>query len=270
MRYAPDLDPVLKGLTFTVNAREKVGVVGRTGSGKSTLALSFFRFVEPTEGNILIDGIDICQIGTQDLRSNLTIIPQDPVLFSGTLRSNLDPFQEFDEESIMAALKRVELLPSDDDVDVPEQGDSHSREDLLLTSNVFTDLESPVSEGGQNFSQGQRQLICLARALLKRNRIVLMDEATASVDFETDEAIQKTIATEFADCTILCIAHRLRTVIEYDKILVLDQGEIAEFASPLVLLNTPDSIFNKMCENSGEYEALVALAKEKHELVDVL
>ncbi|KAF1804752.1 hypothetical protein V8B55DRAFT_1497484 [Mucor lusitanicus] len=270
VRYAPDLDPVLKGLTFTVNAREKVGVVGRTGSGKSTLALSFFRFVEPTEGNILIDGIDICQIGTQDLRSNLTIIPQDPVLFSGTLRSNLDPFQEFDEESIMAALKRVELLPSDDDVDVPEQGDSHSREDLLLTSNVFTDLESPVSEGGQNFSQGQRQLICLARALLKRNRIVLMDEATASVDFETDEAIQKTIATEFADCTILCIAHRLRTVIEYDKILVLDQGEIAEFASPLVLLNTPDSIFNKMCENSGEYEALVALAKEKHELVDVL
>ncbi|KAL7326011.1 hypothetical protein PS15p_208405 [Mucor circinelloides] len=270
VRYAPDLDPVLKGLTFTVNAKEKVGVVGRTGSGKSTLALSFFRFVEPTEGHILIDGIDICQIGTQDLRSNLTIIPQDPVLFSGTLRSNLDPFQEFDEESIMAALKRVELLPSDEDVDVPEQGDGHSREDLLLTSNVFTDLESPVSEGGQNFSQGQRQLICLARALLKRSHIVLMDEATASVDFETDEAIQKTIASEFADCTILCIAHRLRTVIEYDKILVLDQGEIAEFASPLDLLNTPDSIFNKMCENSGEYEALVALAKEKHELVDVL
>lgn len=232
------------------------------------MALSFFRFVEPTEGTIFIDGIDICQIGTEDLRSNLTIIPQDPVLFSGTLRSNLDPFQEFDEDSIMAALKRVELLPSDEDVDVPEQGDSHPTEDL--TSNVFTDLESPVSEGGQNFSQGQRQLICLARALLKRNRIVLMDEATASVDFETDEAIQKTIATEFADCTILCIAHRLRTVIEYDKILVLDQGEIAEFASPLDLLNTPDSIFNKMCENSGEYDALVALAKEKHELINVM
>ncbi|CEP08191.1 hypothetical protein [Parasitella parasitica] len=250
VRYAPDLDPVLKDLTFTVKSKEKVGVV------------------EPTEGTILIDGIDICQIGTEDLRSNITIIPQDPVLFSGTLRSNLDPFQEFDEESIMAALKRVELLPSEEDVDVPEQGDCHPPEDL--TSNVFMDLESPVSEGGQNFSQGQRQLICLARALLKRSRIVLMDEATASVDFETDEAIQKTIATEFAECTILCIAHRLRTVIEYDKILVLDQGEIAEFASPLDLLNTQDSIFNKMCENSGEYEALVALAKKKHELIDVM
>ncbi|KAI8646442.1 P-loop containing nucleoside triphosphate hydrolase protein [Parasitella parasitica] len=268
VRYAPDLDFVLKDLTFALKSKEKVGVVGRTGSGKSTLALSFFRFVEPTEGTILIDGIDICQIGTEDLRGNITIIPQDPVLFSGTLRSNLDPFQEFDEESIMAALKRVELLPSDEDVDVPEQGDSHHAEDL--TSNVFADLESPVSEGGHNFSQGQRQLLCLARALLKRNRIVLMDEATASVDFETDEAIQKTIATEFADCTILCIAHRLRTVIEYDKILVLDQGEIAEFASPLDLLNTPNSIFSKMCENSGEYETLVALAKKKHELIGIM
>ncbi|KAI7905777.1 uncharacterized protein BX663DRAFT_500876 [Cokeromyces recurvatus] len=268
VRYAPDLDPVLKGLTFSIKAKEKIGVVGRTGSGKSTLALSFFRFVEPSAGTIFIDGIDICQIGTKDLRSNLTIIPQDPILFSGSLRSNLDPFDEFDDDDILAALRRVELIPSEDDVDVPEASDQHSHEEL--NANIFTDLETPVSEGGLNFSQGQRQLICLARALLKRNRIVFMDEATASVDFETDEAIQKTIASEFADCTILCIAHRLRTIMEYDKILVLDQGEIIEFANPLELLNIPDSIFNKMCENSGEYETLVALAKRKHQLVDVL
>lgn len=185
-------------------------------------------------------------------------------MFSGSLRSNVDPFDEFDEESILAALQRVELIPADIDAS------SHEGSMENLNFNIFSDLTSPVSEGGLNFSQGQRQLICLARALLKRNRVVFMDEATASVDFETDEAIQKTIATEFADCTILCIAHRLRTVIEYDRVLVLDDGEIAEFASPLDLLNTPDSLFNKMCENSGEYEVLVALAKEKHQLIDVL
>ncbi|GAA5817685.1 hypothetical protein MFLAVUS_011236 [Mucor flavus] len=265
IRYAPDLDPVLKGLTFSVKPREKIGVVGRTGSGKSTLALSFFRFVEPSEGNIVIDGIDICDIGTEDLRSNLTIIPQDPVLFSGSLRSNLDPFDEFNDENIFAALRRVELISPEIDVS------SNQHEENIEDSNfnIFLDLSSSVSEGGLNFSQGQRQLICLARALLKRSTVVFMDEATASVDFETDEAIQKTIASEFVDSTILCIAHRLRTVIEYDRILVLDQGEIAEFASPLELLNRPNSIFHKMCENSGEYEGLVALAKEKHQLVDV-
>jgi ABC-type multidrug transport system fused ATPase/permease subunit len=191
------------------------------------------------------------------------------VLFSGNLRSNLDPFDEFDDESIYVALRRVELIPTDDDVDVPEQRSHSFHTYEELNTNVFTDLETPVSEGGLNFSQGQRQLICLARALLKKNRIVFMDEATASVDFETDEAIQKTIASAFSECTILCIAHRLRTVIEYDKILVLDQGEIVEFANPLTLLETPESVFNKMCENSGEYDNLLALAKEKHQLVDV-
>lgn len=186
-------------------------------------------------------------------------------MFSGSLRSNLDPFEEFNDENIFAALRRVELIPPEIDVS------SNQREENIEDSNfnIFLDLSSSVSEGGLNFSQGQRQLICLARALLKRSTVVFMDEATASVDFETDEAIQKTIASEFVDSTILCIAHRLRTVIEYDRILVLDQGEIAEFASPLELLNTPNSIFHKMCENSGEYEGLVALAKEKHQLVDV-
>ncbi|KAI8379596.1 P-loop containing nucleoside triphosphate hydrolase protein [Radiomyces spectabilis] len=261
VRYAADLDPVLRGLSFSINPREKIGVVGRTGSGKSTLALSFFRFVEATKGRILIDNIDIKHLGTEDLRANLTIIPQDPTLFSGTLRSNMDPFDQFTDEDIFMALRRVHLLPTGNAVDEVELSG--------VNSNVFKDLDTPVSEGGKNFSQGQRQLLCLARALLKRTRIVLMDEATASVDFDTDKAIQKTIATEFADCTILCIAHRLHTVIEYDRILVLDQGKIVEFASPLELIKNVESVFFRMCKNSGEFDSLLALAKAKHQLVDV-
>ncbi|KAL0086848.1 P-loop containing nucleoside triphosphate hydrolase protein [Phycomyces blakesleeanus] len=260
VRYAADLDPVLKGLNFSVKPTEKIGVVGRTGSGKSTLALSFFRFVEASKGSIKIDNVNILHVGTEDLRGNLTIIPQDPTLFSGSIRSNMDPFDQFTDEAIFTALRRVHLLPSDNDDDIEVVG---------VNANVFKDLDTPVSEGGKNFSQGQRQLLCLARALLKRTKIVLMDEATASVDFRTDKAIQKTIATEFADCTILCIAHRLHTVIEYDRILVLDQGNIAEFDSPLQLITNPESSFYKMCRNSGEFESLVALAKEKHQLVDV-
>ncbi|CAM0141904.1 hypothetical protein VKS41_004394 [Umbelopsis sp. WA50703] len=263
IRYAADLDPVLHGISFSIKGREKIGVVGRTGSGKSTLALSFFRFVEASQGSIVIDGIDISKIGTEDLRSNLTVIPQDPTLFSGTLRSNLDPFDQFEDTDIFESLRRVHLLPASDD----EQ--ALIDEDANINTNVFRNLESPVSEGGKNFSQGQRQLLCLARALLKRCRIVFMDEATASVDFKTDEAIQHTIATEFADCTILCIAHRLLTVVEYDRILVLDHGKILEFASPYELIKDPESAFHKMCKNSGDFEKLSALAKKKHQLVDI-
>ncbi|KAL9545898.1 hypothetical protein MBANPS3_006918 [Mucor bainieri] len=255
VRYAADLEPVLKGLTFSIKPMEKVGIVGRTGSGKSTLALSFFRFIEAFEGSIFIDDVDISKIGTKDLRSNLTIIPQDPVLFSGTLSSNMDPFDQFTQDEIFTALRRVHLLKDTSDQDINQ--------------NVFKDLTTLVSEGGKNFSQGQRQLLCLARALLKRSKVVLMDEATASVDFETDKAIQKTITTEFKDSTILCIAHRLNTVIEYDRILVLDHGEILEFASPLDLLQDENSAFYKMCRNSGEFDNLLELARAKHQLVDI-
>lgn len=226
VKYAADLDPVLHNISFNVKPQENIGVVGRTGSGKSTLALSFFRFIEASEGSIVIDGINIKDIGTEDLRSNLTIIPQDPTLFSGTLRSNMDPFDQFDDESIFAAFRRVHLIPSDDGS--PSSSIFNGDNDEV-NANVFKDLDTTVSENGKNFSQGQRQLLCLARALLKRSRIVLMDEATASVDFYTDKAIQKTISTEFSDSTILCIAHRLHTVIEYDRILVLDGGKVVEF-----------------------------------------
>ncbi|KAK4518579.1 uncharacterized protein ATC70_008798 [Mucor velutinosus] len=268
IKYAADLDPVLKGISFSIKSQEKIGVVGRTGSGKSTLALSFFRFIEASQGSIVIDNIDIKDLGTEDLRSSLTIIPQDPTLFSGCLRSNMDPFDQFTDQDIFTALRRVHLLPTEEGDNSAETIAAGSTLDEV-NANVFKDLTTNVTEGGKNFSQGQRQLLCLARALLKRSRIVLMDEATASVDFKTDRAIQKTIATEFADSTILCIAHRLHTVIEYDRILVLDQGQILEFDSPLTLITNPESSFYKMCRKSGEFDSLVALAKSKHELVDV-
>lgn len=254
----------MKGISFSIKPQEKIGVVGRTGSGKSTLALSFFRFIEASKGSIVIDGLDIKDLGTEDLRSNLTIIPQDPTLFSGSLRSNMDPFDQFTDDDIFTALRRVHLLTNEDAVFAESNTQSNK-----VNANIFKDLHTAVTEGGKNFSQGQRQLLCLARALLKSSRIVLMDEATASVDFETDKAIQNTISTEFADSTILCIAHRLHTVIEYDRILVLDQGEIVEFDSPLTLIDNPESVFYKMCRKSGEFESLLALAKSKHELVDI-
>ncbi|CAO3617183.1 unnamed protein product [Cunninghamella echinulata] len=256
VRYAEDLPAVIHNLSFSVKPQEKIGIVGATGSGKSTLALSFFRFVEASKGSITIDNVDISRIGTEDLRSNLTIIPQDPVLFSGSLRSNMDPFDQFTDDEIFTALKRVHLIPTDDDA-------FEVSEEIQVNVNVFKDLNSNVTEGGKNFSNGQRQLICLARALLKRSKVVLMDEATASVDFDTDKLIQKNISTEFSDSTILTIAHRLATIIDYDRIMVLHHGELLEFDSPMNLLNNPDSAFYKMCVKSGEFESLLAAASQK-------
>ncbi|CAG8847868.1 406_t:CDS:2, partial [Gigaspora margarita] len=221
VRYALDLEPVLHHISFNVNGQEKIGLVGRTGSGKSTIALSLFRFVEPSDGKILVDEIDISSVGVEDLRSRITIIPQDPILFTGTIRSNLDTFSQYKDSEILESLRRVYLIPSEEDVDA-----IIFSEDKI---NLFKNLDTPVSEGGKNFSQGQRQLLCLARALLRSSKIILMDEATASIDFAMDERIQKMIKTEFAECTVLCIAHRLRTVIDYDRILVIDRGNIIEF-----------------------------------------
>ncbi|KAF9437497.1 hypothetical protein BGZ76_000493 [Entomortierella beljakovae] len=242
MQYSPDDPPVIRDVSFHVNPREKVGIVGRTGAGKSTLAVAFFRFMEMTAGKITVDGVDISSLGVHDLRSSLTIIPQDPVLFIGTIRSNLDPFDEHDDAALWATLKRVHLI-SDDGTE----------------SNSFGNLDSEVQENGNNFSQGQRQLIGLARALLKQSKIIILDEATASVDHETDARIQATIREEFKESTLLTIAHRLRTIIDFDKVLVMDHGRVVQFDTPWNLIRS-EGIFRGMCQRSGEFDLLVELA----------
>ncbi|XP_015591556.1 multidrug resistance-associated protein 1 isoform X6 [Cephus cinctus] len=231
VRYREGLDLVLNGLTFIVNGGEKVGIVGRTGAGKSSLTLSLFRIIEPAHGKIFIDNIDISTLGLHELRTRLTIIPQDPVLFSGTLRINLDPFYLYDDEEVWRALEHAHLRH--------------------FVSGLPNGLMHEVSEGGDNLSVGQRQLICLARALLRKTRVLILDEATAAVDLETDDLIQRTIRQEFHDCTILTIAHRLNTILDSDKVIVLDKGRIIEYDAPDALLQIKTSAFYSMAKDSG-------------------
>uniref|UniRef100_A0A804LAC5 Uncharacterized protein n=1 Tax=Musa acuminata subsp. malaccensis TaxID=214687 RepID=A0A804LAC5_MUSAM len=226
VRYAEHLPSVLKNITCIVPGRKKVGVVGRTGSGKSTLIQALFRIVEPREGTIEIDDVDICKIGLHDLRSRLSIIPQDPIMFEGTVRGNLDPLKEYSDSRIWEVLDKCQL------------GD-------MIRKNSKK-LDSTVIENGENWSVGQRQLLCLGRALLKRSNILVLDEATASVDTATDGIIQETLREEFKDCTILTIAHRIHTVIDSDLILVLSEGKILEYDKPSMLLEREDSAFSKL------------------------
>ncbi|XVF32758.1 hypothetical protein REPUB_Repub17cG0110800 [Reevesia pubescens] len=219
VRYRPNTPLVLKGMTLSINGGEKIGVVGRTGSGKSTLIQVLFRLVEPTGGKIIIDGIDICMIGLHDLRSRFGIIPQEPVLFEGTVRSNIDPTGQFSDEEIWESLDRCQLK----DVVASKPGK----------------LDSLVVDNGDNWSVGQRQLLCLGRVLLKRSRLLFLDEATASVDSQTDAIIQKIIREDFAACTIISIAHRIPTVMDCDRVLVVDAGRAKEFDKPSRLLERP-------------------------------
>lgn len=228
MRYRPELEPALHSLSVTIEAGQRVGIVGRTGAGKSSLLLALFRMVEPSGGRILIDGVDTQNIALETLRSRIAIIPQDPVLFAGTVRRNLDPFSEFSEVELWNALKRAHLFSALNAL--PEK------------------LESKVNEGGSNFSVGQRQLLCLARALLRRAKILLLDEATASVDYGTDALIQQTLREEFAGCTVLTIAHRLNTVLDSDRILVLAEGMLVEFGSPADLAASQGGYFREALE----------------------
>ncbi|KAJ2007332.1 Transporter of the ATP-binding cassette (ABC) [Coemansia thaxteri] len=276
LKYAATLPPVIKGISFEAKPCEKVGIVGRTGAGKSTLTLAMFRFMEASSGRIVIDGIDISQMGVGDLRSRLTIIPQDPMLFAGTIRSNLDPFGEHGDDELWLALRRAHLLGNDEQQPatssaaptssrastIGDEAASDSR--LAALGRTISNLEMAVAENGTNFSQGQRQLIALARALVKRTRVIILDEATASVDFDTDAKIQATIRSEFTDSTLLCIAHRLRTIVDYDKVLVLDHGEIVEYDSPYSLLCRSEGLFRHMCLKSGEYDYLFSVAERKH------
>eukprot|EP00058_Branchiostoma_floridae_P021695 XP_002607185.1 hypothetical protein BRAFLDRAFT_118636 [Branchiostoma floridae] len=229
-RYREGLDLVIKGIDVTIKGGEKIGIVGRTGAGKSSLTLAIFRIIEAAGGDIEIDGVNISKIGLHDLRGRITIIPQDPVLFSGTLRMNLDPFDSCSDQDIWVALELSHL------------------KDFVM--GLGAQLEHEVSEGGENLSVGQRQLVCLARALLRKSKILVLDEATAAVDLETDDLIQSTIRTQFADCTVLTIAHRLNTIMDSTRVLVLDAGRIAEFDSPQDLIASR-GIFYGMAKDAG-------------------
>ncbi|XP_020828220.1 ATP-binding cassette sub-family C member 3 [Phascolarctos cinereus] len=230
VRYREGLELVLKNLSLRVKGGEKVGIVGRTGAGKSSMTLSLFRILEAAQGEIHIDGVNIASIGLHDLRSMLTIIPQDPVLFSGTLRMNLDPLGKYSDEEMWQALELSSLHKF-----VRSQPEG---------------LDFECSEGGENLSVGQRQLVCLARALLRKSRILVLDEATAAIDLETDDLIQATIRSQFKGCTVLTIAHRLNTIMDYTRVLVLDKGTIAEFDSPTNLIMAR-GIFYGMAKDAG-------------------
>ncbi|XP_074651922.1 multidrug resistance-associated protein 1-like isoform X2 [Tubulanus polymorphus] len=230
-RYREGLELVLHGINLRINGGEKVGIVGRTGAGKSSMTLCLFRMIEAAEGSILIDGINIASIGLHQLRTKLTILPQDPVLFSGSLRMNLDPFDEFSDDQLWNSLEHAHLK--------------------TFVQSLSERLEYECGEGGQNLSIGQRQLVCLARTLLHKTKILVLDEATAAVDLETDDLIQQTIRKEFADCTILTIAHRLNTIMDNDRVLVLDYGNVKEFDSPTELLKDKNSMFYKMAKDAG-------------------
>ncbi|KAG8533079.1 uncharacterized protein KY384_001862 [Bacidia gigantensis] len=269
--YAPDLPPVLKGLNFRVESRERVGVVGRTGAGKSSLTLALFRFLEAREGSIIIDGINVADISLQVLRSRLAIIPQDPVLFSGTVRSNLDPFDEHTDENLQDALQRVQIVRSSSSTTPnnntrPPSRDKHTNPSTppqQANTNASITLNTPISESGLNLSQGQRQLLCLARAIVRRPKILVLDEATSAVDMETDLLIQRSIRHEFRDATLLVIAHRLSTIADFDKILVMREGKGVEFGTPGELLRREgEGVFKSLVEESGEREELRRIIEE--------
>uniref|UniRef100_A0A674D3X8 ABC-type glutathione-S-conjugate transporter n=1 Tax=Salmo trutta TaxID=8032 RepID=A0A674D3X8_SALTR len=230
LQYRKGLDWALKGISLSIQEKEKVGIVGRTGAGKSSLALGIFRILEAAKGEIYIDGINIAQIGLHALRSRITIIPQDPVLFSGSLRMNLDPFDGYSDEEVWRALELSHLKS--------------------FVSGLPDKLNHECSEGGENLSLGQRQLVCLARALLRKTKILVLDEATAAVDLETDNLIQSTIRTQFDDCTVLTIAHRLNTIMDYTRVIVMDRGLITEMDSPSNLISERGQ-FYLMCREAG-------------------
>lgn len=230
LRYREDLDLAIRNISISISGGEKVGIVGRTGAGKSSLTLGLFRIIEAAEGKIFIDGVDISQLGLHELRSRITIIPQDPVLFSGSLRMNLDPFDSYSDEEVWRALEFSHLKS--------------------FVSGLPDKLSHECSEGGENLSVGQRQLLCLARALLRKTKILVLDEATAAVDMETDNLIQSTIRSQFEDCTVLTIAHRLNTIMDYTRVLVLDKGEMCEFDCPSSLIRQRGA-FYQMARDAG-------------------
>ncbi|XP_025017235.1 multidrug resistance-associated protein 4-like isoform X2 [Tetranychus urticae] len=243
LTYPGSIKPVLKNLNFTVSSGEKIGIVGRTGAGKSSLISVLFRLTE-FDGSVIIDGIDIKQLGLHDLRNKISIIPQDPILFTGTIRSNLDPLAEYSDDFIWSTLKTVNLART---IECMPGG-----------------LDAIVTQGGSNLSLGQRQLLCLIRALLQRNKIMILDEATSNMDHQTDTLIQETIRAEFKDCTVLTVAHRLNTIIDMDKILLIDAGQVLEYGEPYLLLKQETGHFKSLVSKTGSsYSNMLFKAAQK-------
>ncbi|XP_076687192.1 ATP-binding cassette sub-family C member 5-like isoform X2 [Andrena cerasifolii] len=232
LRYRKELPPVLNNISFVINAGEHIGIVGRTGAGKSSLIVALFRLVQISAGNIKIDNVDIAKVKLELLRSKLSIIPQDPVLFSGTVRSNVDPFKQYDDSVIWSALEKTQLKEK--------------------VKAMPGQLDASVEVGGSNLSVGERQLLCLTRALLRNTKMMILDEATAAVDPETEVAVQSTIQNEFSDCTVLTIAHRLKTVVSCDRIMVMKDGQIIEFDTPSTLLSNSNSEFSRMLASADK------------------
>jgi len=272
MRYRENLPLVLHRLSLDINPGERVGIVGRTGAGKSSIMATLFRLVELASGSITIDGVDISKVSLQTLRSRLSIIPQDPTLFRGTVRSNLDPFGTYADHELWAALRQAHLIDDDpvgadpaiggkeetagassssdgEDGASANASQSLAREPKAKTETTRIMLDSIVESDGANFSLGQRQLMALARAVVRGSRVIVCDEATSSIDFESDAKVQQTILQGFAGRTLLCIAHRLRTILGYDRVCVVEDGRVAEIGSPLELFRRGGA-FAKLCEQS--------------------
>ncbi|KAJ2871746.1 ATP-binding cassette glutathione S-conjugate transporter ycf1, partial [Coemansia aciculifera] len=263
LRYRPDLDPVLNELSFVVRSKEKIGIVGRTGAGKSSLTYALMRLVEADSGSIVIDGTDISTIGLHDLRSRISIIPQDPSLFEGTIRDNLDPAHQYTDNEVWAAINACQIADlldvptklSKPKIKNPDKSDTTSKEEPKQPKKarrrhwiLGTGLDKWVEQKGSNFSVGQQQLVSLCRALLWRRKILVLDEATANVDTKTDQIMQSVIRQEFKDCTVLTIAHRINTIMDSDRVLVMDQGKVAEFDTPANLL-ARDGHFKRLVES---------------------
>ncbi|XP_070559572.1 ATP-binding cassette sub-family C member 8-like [Ptychodera flava] len=230
VKYAIDLEPVLHNVNVHIKSGQKVGICGRTGSGKSSLMLALFRIIKTCKGRILIDDVDISHVALRTLRTRLAIIPQDPVLFAGTIRFNLDPEGEHSDKDLWTALEIAQLTTTVNELDQK--------------------LESQVSEDGENFSLGQRQLFCLARAFLRNAKILIMDEATATIDMQTDAILQEVVAMAFANRTVLTIAHRISTIMDSDMVLVLSEGRVMEYDTPENLLRKDGGIFASLVHGS--------------------
>lgn len=279
--YADDLPVVLKNVSFSIKPGEKIGLVGRTGSGKSTFGLALLRFVEAQSGRLIIDGIDVSTIGLSDLRRNITVMSQDAVLFAGTIKENLDPFDEHDTNELWDVLLKVGMAgdpgsapstaePSraaslDNAAAAAEEGTSSGSSDTAVgirSKAAISSLDDLVAENGNNFSAGERQLLALARALLRRPKILLMDEASSSIDKAADARLQGFIKDAFASSTVITIAHRLLTVCEYDRILVLDAGQVVEYDSPKALLSQGRGFFYDLCIKTTESDEIFSALGE--------